>query len=33
MIPGQPAAPALVAALITWFVITGRSGLAPPRQR
>jgi len=33
VIPGQPAAPALVAALITWFVVTGRSDLAPPRQR
>lgn len=33
LIPGQPAAPPLVAALITWFVLTGRSDLAPPRQR
>ena len=33
VIPGQPAAPALVAALITWFVVTGRSDLAPPRHR
>jgi curved DNA-binding protein CbpA len=33
LIPGQPAATALVAALITWFVVTGRSDLAPPRQR
>jgi hypothetical protein len=33
LIPGQPAAPPLVAALITWFAITGRSDLAPPRQR
>jgi hypothetical protein len=33
LIPGQPAGPALVAALITWFVVTGRSDLAPPRQR
>jgi hypothetical protein len=31
LIPGQPAAPPLVAALITWFVLTGRSDLAPPR--
>jgi hypothetical protein len=33
LIPGQPAAPALVAALITWFAVTGRSDLAPPRHR
>ena len=33
VIPGQPAAPPLVAALITWFVVTGRSYLAPPRHR
>lgn len=32
-IPGDPAAPPLVAALITWFVVTGRSDLAPPRHR
>lgn len=31
LIPGQPAAPALVAALITWFVITSRSDLAARR--
>ena len=29
LIPGQPAAPADVAALITWFVLTGRKDLAP----
>jgi hypothetical protein len=29
-IPGQPAAPALVTGLITWFLLTGRSDLAPP---
>jgi hypothetical protein len=33
VIPGDPAAPPLVAALIAWFVITGRSDLAPPRHR
>ena len=33
VIPGQPAAPPLVAAVITWFVVTGRSDLAPPRHR
>jgi hypothetical protein len=32
-IPGQPAAPPLVAALITWFMVTGGSGLAPPPNR
>ena len=31
LIPGQPAAPALVTGLITWFLLTGRSDLAPPR--
>ncbi len=30
LIPGQPAAPALVTGLITWFLRTGRSDLAPP---
>ena len=30
LIPGQPAAPALVTGLITWFLLTGRSDLAPP---
>jgi hypothetical protein len=33
LIPGQPAAPPLVAALITWFLVTGRSDLAPPSRR
>ena len=33
LIPGQPAAPADVAALITWFVLTGRKDLAPPPER
>jgi hypothetical protein len=33
VIPGDPAAPPLVAALITWFAVTGRSDLAPPRHR
>lgn len=33
LIPGQPAAPALVTGLITWFLRTGRSDLAPPPQR
>jgi hypothetical protein len=31
LIPGQPAAPALVTGLITWFLLTGRADLAPPR--
>ena len=30
LIPGQPAAPALVTGLVTWFLLTGRSDLAPP---
>jgi curved DNA-binding protein CbpA len=29
LIPGQPAAPALVTGLIAWFLLTGRSDLAP----
>jgi hypothetical protein len=33
LIPGQAVAPLLVAALVTWFVVTGRSDLAPPRHR
>jgi len=33
LIPGQPAAPALVTGLITWFLLTGRSDLAAPRIR
>jgi hypothetical protein len=33
LIPGQPAAPADVAVLITWFVLTGRRDLAPPPER
>jgi hypothetical protein len=33
VIPGDPATPPLVAALITWFAVTGRSDLAPPRHR
>ena len=33
LIPGQPAAPADIAMLITWFVLTGRKDLAPPPER
>jgi hypothetical protein len=33
LIPGQPAAPALVAGLVLWFALTGRSDLAPPPRR
>ncbi len=33
LIPGQPAAPALITGLITWFVLTGRTDLAPPASR
>ena len=33
LIPGQPAGPALVCGLITWFALTSRSDLAPPPDR
>jgi hypothetical protein len=33
LIPGDPAAPADVTVLITWFVLTGRKDLAPPPER
>jgi len=33
LIPGQPAASALVAGLVLWFALTGRSDLAPPPRR
>jgi hypothetical protein len=33
LIPGDPAAPADVAVVITWFVLTGRKDLAPPPKR
>ena len=33
LIPGDPAAPADVAVLIAWFVLTGRKDLAPPPER
>ncbi len=33
LIPGQPAAPAVVTGLITWFLLTARSDLAPPPRR
>jgi hypothetical protein len=33
LVAGQPAAPALVTGLITWFGLTARSDLAPPRER
>jgi hypothetical protein len=33
LIPGQPAAPADIAGLIVWFVLTGRKDLAPPPER
>jgi hypothetical protein len=33
LIPGQPAAPALVTGLITWFALTARADLAPPPRR
>jgi hypothetical protein len=33
LIPGRPAAPADVAGLVVWFVLTGRKYLAPPPER
>jgi len=33
LIPGQPAEPAVVTMLITWFAVTARSDLAPPPRR
>jgi hypothetical protein len=33
LVPGQPAAPALVTGLITGFLLTARSDLAPPPER
>jgi curved DNA-binding protein CbpA len=33
LIPGQPAAPAAIAGIITWFLLTGRADLAPPPGR
>jgi hypothetical protein len=33
LIPGSPAAPADVLGLALWFVLTGRSDLAPPPER
>jgi hypothetical protein len=30
LIPGSPAAPADIAGLALWFVLTGRKDLAPP---
>ena len=30
LIPGRPSGPACVAGLITWFILTARSDLAPP---
>jgi hypothetical protein len=33
LIPWQPAAPADIFVLMTWFVVTGRRDLAPPAER
>jgi hypothetical protein len=33
LVPGQPAAPAGITGLITWFVLTGWRDLAPPPER
>jgi hypothetical protein len=30
LIPGQPAEPAVITGLVTWFVLTSRGDLAPP---
>jgi hypothetical protein len=32
LVPGQPAAPALVTGLITWFLLSARSDLASPER-
>jgi hypothetical protein len=33
LIPGQPAEPAVITGLVTWFLLTGRADLAPPPRR
>ncbi len=33
LIPGKPAAPAVITGLITWFVLTSRADLGPPARR
>jgi hypothetical protein len=33
LIPGQPAAPAVITGLVIWFVLTSRADLAPPPER
>jgi hypothetical protein len=33
VVPGQPAGPAVVTGIITWFLLTGRGDLAPPPGR
>jgi hypothetical protein len=33
LIPGQPAEPAVITGLITWFALTSRADLAPPARR
>jgi hypothetical protein len=33
LIPGQPAAPAAIVGITTWFLLTGRADLAPPPGR
>jgi hypothetical protein len=33
LIPGQPAEPAVITGLITWFALTSRADLAPPPKR
>jgi hypothetical protein len=33
LIPGQPAEPAVITGLLTWFALTSRGDLAPPPRR
>ena len=33
LVAGQPAAPAVVTGVATWFLLTARSDLAPPPER
>jgi hypothetical protein len=33
LIPGQPAEPAVITGLTTWFVLTSRADLAPPARK
>jgi hypothetical protein len=33
LIPGQPAAPAVITGIVTWFLLTARADLVPPPGR